>query len=139
MAATTLETALRALTAALDAATAAEVLRNADRPERVGPAGLVVLGDGSQAEMEVSLSPLRYHVVHQAQVIVVAQDEATRDAILADIAAALVADRTLSGAVEWLDLGPVDLDLADFADAEALRAALLPVDMHYTTLGNPAG
>lgn len=139
MADTAMETALAALAAALTAATTVAVIRNADRPEEVPAAGLVVLRDGAQADIEESFSPLRYHIQHAAEVVVLAPDEAVRDTVLAALSAALVADRTLAGAVEWLDLQPVSLDMADFDGAEGCRGALLPVTLHYTTLGSPAG
>lgn len=136
---TTMEAALAALASALDAATTVEVIRNSDRPEEVPAGGLVVLRDGAQAEVEESFSPLRYHVQHLAEVVVLAADEGTRDAILADLSAALVAARTLSGAVEWVGIQAVSFDLADFDGAEGLRGALMPVELHYTTLASPAG
>ena len=136
---TTMEAALAALAAALDAATAVEVIRNSDRPEDVPAAGLVVLQDGSQGDTEQSFSPLRYHIDHTANVVVMAPSEAVRDGILGDLVPALVADRTLGGAVEWVEIGAVSFDMADFDAAEALRGAVLPVVMHYTTLASPAG
>jgi hypothetical protein len=139
MADTTMEAALAALAAALDAATAVEVIRNSDRPESVPAAGLVVLRDGAQAEAEETFSPLRYHVEHVAEVVVLAQDEATRDAVLSDLGLALAGNRTLGGAVEFLELRSVSFDPADFDGAEALRCALMPVALHYTTLATPTG
>lgn len=136
---TALETALAALASALDAATAVEVIRNSDRPEAVPAAGLVTIADGSQADVEETFSPLRYHIEHLAEVVVMAPTEAVRDTILSALSAALVANRTLSGAVEYLEVRPVSLDPADFEGAEALRCALMPVALHYTTLASPAG
>lgn len=136
---TTLETALAALASALDAATTVEVIRNSDRPEAVPAAGLITINDGAPGEVEETFSPLRYHVEHVAEVVVLAPTEAKRDEILADLSAALVANRTLSGAVEFLEVRPVSLDPADFDGAEALRCALMPVALHFTTLASPAG
>lgn len=139
MADTALETALSALVAALDGATAAEVIRNATRPEDVPAAGLVVVRDGAQQEAEASMSPLRYHIEHGAEVVVHAPDAATRDTLLAGLAAALVADRTLGGAVEFLEVGAIGLDDADFDGVAGVPGALMPVVLSYTTLGSPAG
>lgn len=139
MADTTMETALAALAAALTAATTVVVIRNADRPEEVPAAGLVVLRDGAQADIEESFSPLRYHIQHAAEVVVLASTEAKRDGLVKILSDALVADRTLGGAVEFLEVGAIGLDMADFDDSEAARGALLPVTLHYTTLGSPAG
>ena len=139
MADTTLETALLALVSALDGSTTAEVIRSATRPEEVPAAGLVVVRDGSQQEAEMSMSPLRYHIDHGAEVVVHAPDEATRDTLIAGLAAALVADRTLGGAVEYLEVGAISLDDADFDGSAGIPGAQLPVTLSYTTLGSPAG
>lgn len=138
MASTAMEAALAALASALDAATTVEVIRNSDRPEEVPSAGLVVLRDGAQGEIEETFSPLRYHIQHQAEVVVLAPTEATRDTVLGALSDALAGNRTLSGAVESLDIGAISLDPADFDGAEALRCALMPVTLYYTTLGSPA-
>ena len=136
---TTMEAALAALATALDAATSVEVIRNSDRPEAVHADGLVVLRDGAQGDVEESFSPLRYHVEHIAEVVVLAPDEATRDALLSDLGLALAGNRSLTGAIEFLEIRGVSLDPADFEGAEALRCALMPVALHYTTLASPAG
>ena len=138
MATTALETALAALASALDAATTVEVIRNSDRPEEVPSAGLVVLRDGAQADMIETFSPLRYHIEHVAEVVVLAPTESTRDTVLGALSSALASNRTLTGKVEALDIGAISLDPADFDGAEALRCALMPVTLYYTTLGSPA-
>ena len=48
-------------------------------PERVPSAGLLILRDGEPGEPEVTLSPLRYHYQHRAEIEAVVQG-ATRDA-----------------------------------------------------------
>ncbi len=58
--ATTRETILGALHALLQTQTA-PVLRGEALPERVSPAGLLILRDGDPGEPAVTLSPLRYH------------------------------------------------------------------------------
>jgi hypothetical protein len=135
---TTMEAALVALASALDGATTLEVLRNSDRPEEVPAGGLVVLRDGAQQDAEATMSPLRYHVEHLAEVVILAATESERDALLADMSAAVIADRTLGGVVEWAEVLPVSMDLADFDGAEGLRGALMPVALHYITTGSPA-
>ena len=139
MAATALETALAALVATLDGAVAAEVIRNATRPEDVPAAGLVVVRDGAQQDAEATMSPLRYHIDHGAEVVIHAPDEDTRDALLKALSDALVADRTRGGAVEFLEVGVVGLDDADFDGSAGVPGALMPVVLSYTTLGSPAG
>lgn len=139
MADTTLEAALLALVATLDGATAAEVIRNATRPEDVPASGLVVVRDGAQQEAEATFSPLRYHIDHGAEVVVHALTAAIRDTLLKALSNALIADRTLGGAVEFLEVGAIGLEDADFDGVAGVPGALMPVVLSYTTLGSPAG
>lgn len=109
------------------------VLRGEMLPERVPAVGLMILRDGEPGEPEVTLSPLRYHYQHRAEIEAVVQG-ATRDAafdtLTAGIGAALAADRTLGGLCDWVEAEaprPVDLPV----DGEAsLKAAVIPVVLH---------
>src|SRR5690606_2303289 len=98
------ETTLAALLVRLQTL-AAVVLRDEVLPERIPPAGLIILRDGQPGEPEVTLSPLRYHYQHRAELEVVVQavnDRATAfDSLIAAIGAALDADRTLGGLCDW--------------------------------------
>ena len=63
----------------------------------------------------MTLSPLRYHYQHRAEIEAVvpgADRDAAFDTLTASIGAALVADRTLGGLCDWVE-------------AEAPRRALL--------------
>ena len=79
----------------------APVLRGEVLPERVPPTGLLILRDGDPGEPAVTLSPLRYHYQHRAEVEAVVQTATGRDeafdALTAGIGVALAADRTLAG------------------------------------------
>ena len=147
------ETILAALHARLSALPAA-ALRGDVLPERVPAAGLLILRDGEPGEPEVTLSPLRYHYQHRAEIEAVVQGEArsaqqmqgsggplqgtnARDAafhtLTASIGAALAADRTLGGRCDWVEAEaprPVDLPVEG---AASLKAAVIPVILHYTT------
>jgi hypothetical protein len=57
----------------------ATALRGDVLPERVPAAGLLILRDGEPGEPEVTLSPLRYHYQHRAEIEAVVQG-AARDA-----------------------------------------------------------
>jgi len=72
------ETTLTALHARLSALPAT-ALRGEVLPERVPAAGLLILRDGEPGEPEVTLSPLRYHYQHRAEIEAVVQG-ADRDA-----------------------------------------------------------
>ena len=133
------ETALTALLAVVTAAAgSATVERNADAPERLPAGGLVVLRDGSQTDAVEMFSPLRYAVTHQADVEIVAASEAARDTLLAAIVTAIVANRTLSGAVDWAQPEAPDLALVDFENAPGQFAARLGVSLLYVVTGSAA-
>jgi hypothetical protein len=58
---TTRETILSALTDLLSTIPHVAVLRGEVLPERIPPAGLMILRDGNPGEPSVTLSPLTYH------------------------------------------------------------------------------
>jgi len=135
---TTRETILQALLAVLQTVPAT-VLRGDVLPERVPAGGFVILRDGDPGEPEVTLSPLRYHWQHQAEVEVIVQDKdaslraALFDVLVEQINGVLVADRTLGGSCDWIEPGapaPTDLPVEG---GQALKAAILPVTLIYTT------
>ena len=115
---------------------AALTLRDEVLPERIPAAGLIILRDGQPGEPEVTLSPLRYHYQHRAEIEAVVQG-ATRDAafdtLCASIGAAVAADRTLGGLCDWVEAeAPRPVDLA-VEGAASLKAAVIPVILHYST------
>ena len=134
----TRETILAALQARLQPL-AALVLRDEVLPERIPAAGLIILRDGQPGEPEVTLSPLRYHYQHRAELEVVVQAPNGRasafDTLIAAIGAALEADRTLGGLCDWVEPeAPASVDLP-VEGAAALKAAGITVVLHYTTTG----
>ncbi len=74
------ETILVALHARLSALPAT-TLRGDVLPERVPTAGLLILRDGEPGEPEVTLSPLRYHYQHRAEIEAVVQPPASISAM----------------------------------------------------------
>ena len=133
---TTRETVLTALHARLQPL-AALTLRDEVLPERIPAAGLIILRDGQPGEPEVTLSPLRYHYQHRAELEVVVQAGTHRasafDDLIAAIGAALEADRTLGGLCDWVEPeAPASVDLP-VEGAASLKGALITVVLHYTT------
>ena len=130
----TRETILAALHARLSALPAT-ALRGEVLPERIPAAGLLILHDGEPGEPEVTLSPLRYHYQHRAEIEAVVQGtnhDAAFDNLRAGIGTALAADRTLGGLCDWVEAEaplPVDL-LVD--GAAGLKAAVIPMVLHYS-------
>jgi hypothetical protein len=130
--------------AALQTMPDATVLRGAVLPERIPAGGLLILRDGDPGTPEVTLSPLQYHYEHRAEVEVIVQGktpaarDAAFDALLAALASAISADRTLGGLCDGVEAEapqPVDLPVEG---GEALKAAIVPVILHYTT-ADPLG
>ena len=127
--------ALHARLSALPATT----LRGDVLPERVPAEGLMILRDGEPGEPEITLSPLAYHYQHRAEIETVVQGAARDvafDTLTASIGAAFAADRTLGGLCDWIEAEaprPVDLPVEG---ASSLKAAGIPVVLHYTT-GDP--
>ncbi|WP_417724883.1 acyl-CoA transferase [Salipiger sp.] len=133
---TTREAVLTALHARLQSL-AALTLRDEVLPERIPIAGLIILRDGQPGEPEVTLSPLRYHYQHRAELEVVVQAGTGRasafDELIAAIAAVLEADRTLGGLCDWVEPeAPATVDLP-VEGAAALKAAVITVVLHYST------
>ncbi|WRH64351.1 MAG: acyl-CoA transferase [Fuscovulum sp.] len=135
---TTRKTVLTALHARLQPL-AALTLRDEVLPERIPVAGLIILRDGQPGEPEVTLSPLRYHYQHRAELEIIVQAGTGRasafDDLIAAIGAALEADRTLGGLCDWVEPeAPASVDLP-VEGAAALTAAVIMVVLHYTTTG----
>ena len=132
------ETILTALFARLSALPAT-ALRGDVLPERVPTAGLLILRDGEPGEPEVTLSPLRYHYQHRAEIEAVVQGVARDpafDALCASVGAIIAADQTLGGLCDWIEAEaprPVDLPVEG---AAAFKAAVITIILHYST-GDP--
>ncbi len=129
------ETILAALHARLSALPAT-ALRGEVLPERVPSAGLIILRDGKPGEPEVTLSPLRYHYQHRAEIEAVVQGagrDSAFDTLCASIGATIAADRTLGGSCDWIEAEaprPVDLPVEG---AASLKAAVISIVLHHST------
>lgn len=138
------EQVLGALFNALGAAlpVGVSLLRNAVLPERIPAAGLLILRDGDPGEPAVTLSPLRYHYQHRAEVEAVVQSATDRDAafdvLAAGVGVALSTDRTLGGLCDWVEAdAPRPVDLA-VDGAAPLKAAVITIVLHYPS-ADPLG
>ncbi len=86
----------------------AEVKRNFDKPERIPPGGLVIIRDGDPGEPEITLSPFTYIYTHRIPIEVAVHQPASPreqalDAILGQIGAAVVGNRTLGGLCDFIE------------------------------------
>lgn len=119
----------------------ATVKRNAVLPERVSDQAMAILRDGDMGEPEVSLSPLTYHWQHQVviELFVADPDASARDArmdgLLVELATLIEVDRTLSGVIEYAEIGPPKFDEMAPDGIGGIKACLLPVVLHYGSSG----
>lgn len=139
----TRETALAALKNVLAAALpGADVKRNVDVPQSVGPGGLAVLRDGEPGEPEVSLSPPLYAFDHRAELELYIErrdnTEMVLDALLADIGDALAVDPTLGGLVDHCEPTAPTLEPLSGDGGDPLRVARLAILLIYVT-ASPLG
>jgi len=138
---TSRETILTALVDQLHTVPHVPVPRGEVLAERVPAAGLMILRDGEPGEPGVTLSPLRCHYLHRAEIEAVVQEagcETTFAALCAGIGAAISTDRTPGGSCDWVEAeAPRPLDLP-VDGAASLKAAMNPVVLHYS-VSDPFG
>jgi len=111
--------------------------RNETLPDHLPPEGFLNLFDGDPGPPEITLSPLRYHYQHTAEIDVVVQADTGREALFDDlcarIGAVIAADRTLGGLCDWLEArAPVPAELP-VTGAAGLKAATIAIVAHYST------
>ena len=88
---------------------------------------------------------LAWAIEHRAEVEIIvagatpADRTALLDSLLIDVAAAVTADRTLGGAVEWAEPGSPEFQDVESEGAAAARAALLPAFLWFIVAGSPLG
>jgi len=131
------ETILTALADLLRTIPHVPVLRGEVLPERIPPAGLMILRDGTPGEPGVTMSPLTYHFQHRAELEMIVQSATDRDALfdalVAQVGAVIAADRTLRGLCDWVEpeaAEPVDLPVEG---AASLKAGIIPITLYYAT------
>jgi hypothetical protein len=119
------------------------VLRGETVPQRIPSGGIVMVRDGETVEETPILSPLAWQIEHRAEIeiTVAGASPAARntllDALLVDVAGAVVGNRTLGGAVEWAQPGSASFEDVEFEGAAAARAAAIPVTLWFTVAGSP--
>ncbi len=114
----------------------ATALRGDVLPERIPSDGLLILRDGEPGEPELTLSPVAYHYQHRAEIEAVVQGadrDTAFDTLCASIGAAIAADRTLGGLCDWVEAEAPRLVDLPVEGAASLKAAVIPIILHYTT------
>lgn len=130
---------LALLKAALPGADVKGLDNEAAFPDRIPANGLAVLREGSPGEPEVTLSPLTYHWDHRSPVEVAAYSSGAStnaealDAMLAAIGDAVVADRTLGGLVDWLDVEPATPEDIAAIGAKPAKGEIIMLVASYAT------
>ena len=119
----------------------ATVKRNATLPERVSDQAMAILRDGEMGDPDVSLSPLMYHWQHQVAIELFVADpnaaarDARMDGLLTELAVLIESDRTLTGVVEYAEIGPPKFDELAPEGTSGIKTCLLPVVLHYSSSG----
>ena len=118
------------------------VTRNDPVPVKIPKTGLMILRDGDPGEPEVTLSPTRYHYQHQAEIEVLVQEadivkrDMALDVLVVALGSALIVDPYLNGSVDYMSIGAPEFILEAVEGAPAIKAAVIPITLEYSTL-NP--
>jgi hypothetical protein len=111
-------------------------------PARIGAGGRAVIRSGDPGEPEVTLGVLSYSYSHRIPIELdaYATDTLSREQAIDEMAeaigAAVEADRTLGGLVEFLDIEAMTTDDLTISGGKAARSADLAVIAEYT-VSNP--
>ena len=131
------EQILAALFGRLQAVPLAAAKRNEGLPQAVSAGGLVILRDGDPGEPDVTLNPRTEFYSHRAEVeAFVTQPaggggEAALDGLLANIATALAADRSLGGLAENLFCSAPETSVLAIEGAAPVLIARITVTIEY--------
>lgn len=116
-----------------------EVLRNEPLPDDIPSPGVLIVRDGDPGNPDVTMSPVTYHYEHRAEIEAIVQhaNSATRDTnfddLLGIVGLAVASDTTLGGLCDWLEIkAPAPVDLPS-EGAAAIKAAVIPVMIYYST------
>lgn len=144
------ETAVAALFARLSTLTGPLVTRAEVLPDEIPAGGLVNLREGEPQLVDETNGVVTRHWRERALIELVVQKHGgpARATLMDDLAAAVVAaldldpdaggDVTLGGAVDYAQAHQLErVDDLAIAGAEAVKAAILPVEIDYTTGRNP--
>jgi hypothetical protein len=134
------EQVLEAIKALLETVPGTVVERNSVLPEKIPDGGLFVLRDGDPGEPEQALGGFgSTYYQHAVEVEVYVEEgdaaarDATFDALLQQIGAALEADPTLGGLAFGLTYGRPESSIEAIAGAPAIKSATLTISVDYET------
>ncbi len=133
------ETILNTMLATLvSAIPSAKVERNVDKPQNLPTGGHIVLRDGSgDGEKLIGVDVYRWDWTAEIEVYVEDRDAAVRDAASAalqnQVEAALAADPSVGGLVDYLELAPGEIEEPEAPGAVTEKAALILARVDYTS------
>lgn len=121
------ETILTALADLLRTVPHVPVLRGEVLPERISPAGLMILRDGNPGEPGVTLSPLTYHFQHRSELEVIVQSATDRDAVFDALLAQIGAVSRVDEVPRFINTGldVLATSAMDLLGSLALKVALI--------------
>jgi len=116
-----------------------DIRRNEESPVSTKAAGFVNLQDGDPGEPEISLSPIRYRYEHIAVLTITVRGVASADRdsqmdnILQAIGELLSDDKTLGGAVDWIEPQAPEADVIQLDGAPGEKTCNVPILLIYET------
>ncbi len=131
------ERALSALFECIRSVANVAVKRNVALPEKAGSGGLIILRDGDPGEPDVTLNPRTEFFSHRAEIeAYVTQPvggggEGVLDGLLAEIGAALAADRNLGGLAENLLWSAPETSVLAIEGAAPILNARITITIEY--------
>lgn len=128
---------LAAVFSALQTVPGATVRRNEALPQAVPAGGLIIMRDGTPGEPDVTLNPRNEYYSHAIDIEAFApdNDSAELDTLLQAIDAALSADDSFGGLVEYLAVADVEVDAFAGDGTAPMLAARINVMVEYQTSG----
>lgn len=132
------EQVLSAVFAALEGVSGPRVLREAAVPERVPPAGLVIMRDGEPGEPETVIGPQSNWYDHAVGVECYWSGDDLAgglDTLTEQVATALESDRTLGGKTIWIELEAGEPETIPVEGGRPVKATTMTAIVSYITVG----
>ena len=135
------EQVIEAVRAVCTGMATATVWRNRERPAKIPAEGLIIVRDGEMGDPEVLLSPVTYVWTHGVVVelaVATGDNDGALDTLIRDLSAALAADPTLGGLVDYMQTAAPEFENEAPQGASDVKAATVVVRLTYET-ADPLG
>lgn len=113
--------------------------RNPDKEEVIPEKGAIEMFDGEPGEPEEFMSPHTFIYDHAVEIEVKFQNQegdtrqSEMDSLLVSLGQLIESDRTLGGAVEWVEPDAPSFDIEDVEGGETVLVANIPMILRYST------